>query len=1300
MCDLPILSNISDPTVNGFKIEWLDFNNAESYDIEHGKKGFQRLLQATIPGLTDKSYTFENLDPSTTYEFYIRSNCTLQSSQWNGPYFYNTVIDNSSSCNIDLNLEDNNCMFNQEFLIDIENLNGVLGNSIILESVALLIEHSWPPDLSLTLISPSDTEIILSSFNGNGIDNYGNPNDSLCMEVANFSDNACLNVTEWTPPFIGTFKPENSFSAKLNGEPPNGLWKLKICDRAAGDIGKLKYIRLNFSNEACLVPQDFVISDIEGDNITINWTQPSTCQVLKVSYKESSAPLQETFIDFIDCKDQFFTVSGLKPDTNYDLFFNAQCGDQIESPTSCLLNFRTACKNSIFSSSFDSLKICNTSCDTLCSLDDIWLNSANGDNWIVNSGETPTGFTGPESDISKTGNYVYIENQMTPCQRDSIELVSRCLSINEEGSCGISFNYHMFGNDIGKLALQYASLNGVWQNIWSHEGNQGTDWSFESIDLNLNLDVTRLRFLVSRSENSLRGDIALDQIKLFNADTVSLITYYLDFDNDGYGNKELPSLFCSANAPDGFVANADDCNDLDPKINPGETEINCNLIDENCNGFSDETNASDLSYSIDFIKKESCKGQFDGAIQLQIFNAQEPVSFLWSNGSQEAILSNVGTGIYTCSISDFGGCQIVTEPIFIDFNEVLVYSIKTITHPECAGMSNGLIELLVGQGDPPYSILWSNANEGLINDNLSDGDYVATITDNFNCQIITDPISIQGNQAITAGVSLKGDIECFGEENGFIQIGLFGGTPPYNLEWSNGDSTSFISNLSVGEYALTITDNNGCYNTLENINIETSVPLEVFVNNIENITCHKGFDGLIDIEVSGGTKPYNYFWSDGSITEDLFRKSAGIYKVTVNDFKACTFFLNDIIIEEPDLITIEIDSINSVKCSGSDDGFVSILVDGGTPPYSYNWNVNDGGQNSFPFLDQLLPGKYFLTVVDALGCKSPSASFEIQNLNEEINISLINEEQITCFGDSTGSIIAVSENGSPPFDFNWSSGFKSISNSRMDTVKQLIKGRYNLTITDNEGCIGVSDSLLINSPDEINYEVLNIVNNLCFDAEDGSIELVLEGGVSPYNLIWSDNQQGTFIENLATDDYAATITDFNNCESEIPNIPITSPSELMIVLTIEHPISSDGIIDLTVSGGTAPYQYKWGEPISFITEASATNLDPGNYMVTIIDNNNCALDTSINLQLVNSGAQLEKNIYNIFPNPSDGDFSVSTATPSIQKIQIINQNGLRVYEDIFDIFQSKVDIHQKLDAGVYFIRIFGKKNETIKLLII
>jgi len=544
----------------------------------------------------------------------------------------------------------------------------------------------------------------------------------------------------------------------------------------------------------------------------------------------------------------------------------------------------------------------------------------------------------------------------------------------------------MYGVDIGTLEVAFSTDSIEWNTVWRQEGEQGENWNFALVEIPNTFHRGLIRFSATRSQTGLRGDIAIDNIKLIGIDTIQPIVAYVDDDLDGFGVDGLQVLLCSSDLLEGYSLVGGDCDDNDPQVNPAAMESACNNIDENCNGVTDDVGAVSIGYITGAISAETCLGAGNGFITIQAINGQMPYTYDWSNGESGQGITDLSSGVYFCTITDRGGCKAVTDAIFLDYEDLIVYSIKDITASPCVGSRDATVELRIEGGVPPYQINWSNGRRGSFVTNLDDGVYYATITDASSCATVIDSVVIASPQALTTGVVLQRNNDCKDGSSGFIQLGIVGGNPPYSIEWDTGEESNILNSLAAGFYSVTIEDQVGCKSILSNIEILEPEALSAEVIALENITCSGGSDSFVDLRVSGGTAPYSYFWSDGSNSQDLIRKPAGNYSVTISDIQSCSFVMHDIVIAEPNPLTLSVDSLSNVNCAGSSSGYVEISVEGGTGPYAYNWGIFDGEQLSDNYLDTLGPGAYSLTVVDNFECKSKAFSVEVLSLDVPLNL--------------------------------------------------------------------------------------------------------------------------------------------------------------------------------------------------------------------------------------------------------------------------------------------------------------------------
>lgn len=130
---------------------------------------------------------------------------------------------------------------------------------------------------------------------------------------------------------------------------------------------------------------------------------------------------------------------------------------------------------------------------------------------------------------------------------------------------------------------------------------------------------------------------------------------------------------------------------------------------------------------------------------------------------------------------------------------------------------------------------------------------------------------------------------CREEEDGGVSLFIAGGTEPYNISWTGGQSGADIGGLSPGTYAYTVTDANGCLNGGA---ATVGSPDSLFTATlVRDESCRGSNDGRIETAVSGGTAPYRFQWSDGSSNATAAGLAKGSYSVTITDENDCRQYL-------------------------------------------------------------------------------------------------------------------------------------------------------------------------------------------------------------------------------------------------------------------------------------------------------------------------------------------------------------------------------------------------------------------------
>jgi|GEM_PF-3157512 len=296
-------------------------------------------------------------------------------------------------------------------------------------------------------------------------------------------------------------------------------------------------------------------------------------------------------------------------------------------------------------------------------------------------------------------------------------------------------------------------------------------------------------------------------------------------------------------------------------------------------------------------------------------------------------------------------------------------------------------------------------------------------------------------------------------------------------------------------------------------------PIATVIDSVFNVSCNGSVDGAIYITPINGVAPYTFAWSNGSTTEDLTGLIPGTYVATVSDAVGCSFVAPPFTITEPTAVAITVDGFTNVSCNGGADGSISITTTGGTPPYTYTWSNGATSED----VTGLSAGTYSGTITDANGCILVAGPVNITEPAMPISFILDAMTDVSCNGGADGSILIATTGGTPPYSFNWSNG------ANTEDLTGLSAGTYEGTITDGNGCILTSGPVVISEPAPILLSATHVDATPSGGGTDGSIDLMISGGTTPYTYAWNNGATTEDLTGLSLGSYTVTVTDANGC---------------------------------------------------------------------------------------------------------------------------------------------------------------------------
>jgi PKD repeat protein len=489
------------------------------------------------------------------------------------------------------------------------------------------------------------------------------------------------------------------------------------------------------------------------------------------------------------------------------------------------------------------------------------------------------------------------------------------------------------------------------------------------------------------------------------------------------------------------------------------------------------------------------------------------------------------------------------------------------------------------------------------------GNYSVTLTatNAYGSNSMTNDSYITVNELPVVTFTTTG-VNCYGESTGSISTSVSDGTSPYTYSWSNSSSSATASSLSAGTYTVTVTDNNGCTAAGSSSVTEPASAVSVTASTTSDVSCYGGSTGAATSSASGGTSGYTYTWTGSLSGADQYDLSAGSYTVTVEDALGC--IATDVVtIAQPDAaLAVTASVTENVSCYGESTGSVSASASGGTATYTYTWTGDLTGATQ----TNLSAGTYTVVVEDANGCTISSTTSVTQPssaLNAEIT-----EEDVTCYGGTTGSASVTASGGTPSYSYLWNN---SITTS---LVSGLSIGTYTCTITDINGC-ETEISTTIEQPEELSASISSSTDALCNGNCDGTATASGSGGTSPYTYTWdayTGSQTTQTASGLCTGTYEVIILDAVSCTASA-SVNINEPDEIIITPSITDAScgSDNGQASVSVNGGTSPYSYDWS-PDGLTGDGTDTysNLTSGSYTIDVVDNDGCSANALINISEV------------------------------------------------------------------------------------
>ena len=586
-------------------------------------------------------------------------------------------------------------------------------------------------------------------------------------------------------------------------------------------------------------------------------------------------------------------------------------------------------------------------------------------------------------------------------------------------------------------------------------------------------------------------------------------------------------------------------------------------------------------------------------------------------------------GTYTVEVYDENNC-VAQDIVIIDEPPVLTVDITTSLwnnyQIQCNGTNSGTADFVINGGAAPYIKTCVENGDTLVSSfssnisNISAGTYDFVVQDNYGC-IYLETIVYNEPDTITHDF-VASHVTCNGWSNGSLTdiiSGGVGGPTTYSYLWSTGDTSYSLSNLPVGNYGMTVVDENGCSNFDYYIINDDNKLGSVVNSNTSNVTCHDYCDGIIALDVTGGipnispngSPVYIYQWNDTLLqtTETAVglcvdnNSNLTIYTCVISDAQGCYDTIS-YSLSQPEELVVTASLISPVGCFGESTGKIKADATGGNtpPPYSYLWNNGVTSSSNF----NITAGSYVVVVSDSKGCTDTTEIL----LTEPTDLTvLVTESDVSCYGYDDGQITATVSGGTPEpgipptYFYLWD----DLAAQTTQTASLLSPNIYSVTVTDANGCTVTSQAINISGPTNELVVTADSTDESCL-LNDGSAQVFVLGGIPNYDFLWNGpsgyTSTNSSISSLSPGLYIVNVTDANGCE-------VSSSTIVNGVTNIFLP-GNQSLLDTTIClGATITLNIEEKPGLNYLWDDGSTDADRivsptesiNNYSLTVYDLN-------------------------------------------------------------------------------------------------
>jgi hypothetical protein len=281
---------------------------------------------------------------------------------------------------------------------------------------------------------------------------------------------------------------------------------------------------------------------------------------------------------------------------------------------------------------------------------------------------------------------------------------------------------------------------------------------------------------------------------------------------------------------------------------------------------------------------------------------------------------------------------------------------------------------------------------------------------------------------------------------------------------------------------------------------------------------------------------------------------------------------------------------------GANNGSATVTTTGGTGTINFAW----ANGNSTPTISNATAGQYGLTLTDVNGC--PFTFNVVVPSQSNLTVTATTQD-VTCGGQSTGSILLNASQGITPYVYTWANNLGSAA-----SLTNIPAGAYQVTVSDATGCIVIFNDTVVELSNLTG--TMNGTDVLCNNTQTGNLEISATSGVTPYTYQWvGTSNTGTYVTSVGPGTYSCIVTDGLGCTDTVTTV--LAVTDLSATASTSNPLcygTNTGSVTVVASGGTGPYTYDWAGSTASNTVLSG--LGEGSYSVVVTDAYGCSTAAS------------------------------------------------------------------------------------------